>query len=417
MLYYCDLHLHSKYSRAVSPDMDLPHLARGARLKGLGVLGTGDFTHPLWLKHLQEELVESEFEGFYRWKGDERTLFMLTAEVAVFHPGGGKRTHHVIHASSFDEVAALNEYYSKKGNLAADGRPMFAKTSNEELVEETLSRAPKARIVPAHVWTPWFGLFGDKSGYDSMREAFGPFAEKITALETGMSSDPEMNWRVSGLDGWALMSNSDSHSPTPLRLGRECNAFEFPEDALSFEKLFKAVEAQDASKFVFTIETNPAYGKYHYDGHRDCKFSCAPAESRRLGEKCPKCGKPLTIGVESRVEELADRPAGFKRPGAVAFKHLLPFQEIFAAVEGGTAFSAKAQRMQELLATKFGNEFKVLLEVPEKELAEICGAPLANSIIASREGRVHVAPGFDGEYGRLELPEGRRAGQKGLAEF
>ena len=430
MKYFADLHIHSKYSRAVSPDMDLPHLSRGARLKGIQIMGTGDFTHPLWLKHLKEELEESECEGLYRRKSDASgVLFMLTTEVAVFHPNGGKRTHHVIHAESFDDVDALNEYYSKKGNLAADGRPMFAKTSNEELVEETKSRSPTARIVPAHVWTPWFGLFGDKSGYDSMDEAFGRQAHKITALETGMSSDPAMNWRLSGLDNWALMSNSDSHSPSPLRIGRECNVFEFEEGGITFEKLFTAVEAKDAARFVFTVETDPAYGKYHYSGHRLCNFSCSPAEARRLNEICPVCKRPLVIGVENRVEELADRPVGFVPERKIPFKTLLPLQELVAAVEGGSAFSQKAQRFQQALAEKFGGEFKVLLEVSEKDLAEACGAELAKTVLLSREGKIRVKPGFDGEYGVLELPwkkEGKRrtppvaeqgAKQKGLTDF
>ena len=426
MLYYCDLHIHSKYSRAVSKFMDLPHMLAGAKSKGLQVLGTGDFTHPLWLKHLKENLVESECEGLYRMRGDESLLFMLTVEVATFWKTktGGKRTHHVIQAPSFDAVDALNEYYAKKGNLSSDGRPMFAKTSNEELAEETLERAPHARIVPAHVWTPWFGLFGDKSGYDSMDEAFGKWAGKITALETGISSDPAMNRRLNKLDSYALMSNSDAHSPTPLRIGRECNVFDFPENEISFEKLFKAVEKKDAERFAFTVETDPAYGKYHYDGHRKCNYSCSPRESKKRGEVCPVCGRPLTVGVEHRVDELADRPTGFKSEGGIPFKTLLPLQELVAAVEGGTAFSVKARYHQESLSEKYGSEFAVLLNAPEAKLAGDCGERLARAIIINREGRLFVKPGFDGEYGKLELPwkKNRKSGagssgQKGLGEF
>lgn len=425
MLHYCDLHIHSKYSRAVSKFMDLPHLLAGAKSKGLQVLGTGDFTHPLWLKHLKNELVESECEGLYRMRGDESVLFMLTVEVATFWKTetGGKRTHHVIHAPSFDAVDSLNGYYAKKGSLSADGRPMFAKTSNEELVEETLERAPRARIVPAHVWTPWFGLFGDKSGYESMEEAFGKWAGKITALETGMSSDPAMNWRLSALDSCALMSNSDSHSPTPLRIGRECNVFEFPEGEISFEGIFRAVEEKDRKKFAFTVETDPAYGKYHFDGHRKCGYSCSPRESTKLGEICPVCKRPLTVGVEHRVEELADRPAGFKPEKTIPFKTLLPLQELVAAVEGGNAFSAKARFLQESLSGKYGSEFAVLLDAPETALAADCGEKLARAIILNREGRLSVKPGFDGEYGKVELPfSGRKScasarGQKSLGDY
>lgn len=421
MKFFADLHIHSRFSRAVSPRMDLPHLAEGAKLKGLQIMGTGDFTHPVWLKELKQGLQETGFQGLYYFKDDEapegkKTLFMLTAEVATFYstPSGVKKVHHVVHAPSFEAVEQINEAYARRGSLEADGRPMFGKTSPAALVEETLSACPEAFVIPAHAWTPWFGVLGDKSGYNSLEEAYEDQAKHIIALETGMSSDPAMNWRLSRLDKYALVSNSDAHSPSPLRLGRECNVFDFEEPA--YDKIFDAIKKKDKKKFLFTIETSPSYGKYHFDGHRDCGFSCGPEESTKLEEKCPKCGRPLTVGVMHRVEELADRDEGFKPEHAVPFKTLLPLQELVAVVQGGTAFSKKVYATTMRLIERFGNEFNVLLEAPRGELALEAGERLADAVLLAREENLEVKPGFDGEYGKLVLP-GKPRGQKGLADY
>jgi len=763
-LFFADLHLHSKYSRAVSKDMDLPHLVQGAKQKGLSLMGTGDFSHPAWLHYLKHELLESGLQGLYEKDG---VHFMLSNEVATFCPG--HKVHHCVFAPSFECVDQLTDVYSRKSNLAADGRPMMASTTPAEFVELTLEACSKAVIIPAHAWTPWFGVLGSKSGYDSVQEAYEDKSSKIFAIETGLScydsktevltekgwkkfsevnysdkictinpktsaveyqrpnkkfryhyrgkmyklktrrvdllvtpnhrlfvttcdfrnpkpfflkeaeflygkskqfkkdglwrgedkiyfvlpsvsirhgskyyrgfrkkqakkipmhnwlkffgfwiaegwvsegkngdygvylcntngkliremnkiltgfgyrtfyskktytlrvrdyqlfnylkqfgkcyekfiplsikklskkllqifldyyikgdghiygrngkglsatttsvklrddlqeialkvgmsayyklgqkrgtpiphhnqkksylqrndswvvyfirrnrhaltpsylkkkgyveewvdfngfvycvsvpnkviyvrrngtpvwcgnSDPAMNWRVSSLDDYALMSNSDSHSPAPLRIGREANCFNKP---MGYDALFDSVRKKDAKRFLFTVEVDPAYGKYHYDGHRNCNYSRAPDLKNKA---CPKCGKELTIGVEHRVEELADRPQGFKPKDAIPFKRLLPLQDIAANVFGTAAFSKQARDAACQLSGKFGNELTVLLETPFAELEKECDKNLVGAIKLNREERIKVKPGFDGVYGVPDL-----SGQGKITDF
>ena len=413
MRYFADLHLHSKYSRAVSPLMDLPHLAEGAKRKGLQILGTGDFTHPLWVKHLKTYLKD-ESNGLYSFGG---VLFMLTAEVATFKstPKGVKKVHHVIHAPSFEVVEQLNDVYGKMGNLAADGRPMFGSCSPANLVEKTYEACHDAVIVAAHCWTPYFGIFGSMSGYNSVEEGYEDQAKHIFAIETGMSSSPDMNWRLSKLDKYALMSNSDSHSPYPWRLGRECNAFEF--DQPSFRGIFDAVKAHDKKHFLFTVEVDPAYGKYHYDGHRLCNFSSSPAETKKLGGICPVCHRHLTIGVENRVEELADRPLGFTPANAIPFKKILPLHELVAAYRKSALSSKKVMEEADGIITSVGSELGVLLDAPEALLKKKADEGLVAVIMRNREGALKVKPGFDGEYGVLQLDEATKPGQKTLDAY
>ncbi len=399
--FFADLHLHSKYSRAVSKNMDLPRLVEGAKQKGLHLLGTGDFSHPAWLHHLKQELKESVLPGLYEKNG---VHFLLSNEVATFCPG--HRVHHCVFAPSFDCVDQLTDAYSKRSNLAADGRPMMAKTTPAEFVELTLEACPEAVIVPAHAWTPWFGVLGSKSGYDSVEEAYEDKADKIFAIETGLSSDPEMNWRVSSLDKYALLSNSDAHSPHPLRIGREANCFSKP---LGYDELFEAVRKKDSKKFLYTVEVDPAYGKYHFDGHRACNYSRAPDLN---DDKCPKCGKQLTLGVEHRVEELAGRPPGFKPEGAIPYKKLLPLQELFAQLFGTNSFSKKARSLACSLSEKFGGEFNVLLKTPLKELEEECEPAVFKAIRLNRDGGIRFTPGFDGVYGVPDL-----SGQGRLTDY
>ncbi len=420
--------MHSKYARATSTSMDLEHVAQGARLKGLNIVGTGDFSHPSWFNELKKKLVESDALGFYelrnppalasaggaggvgaRTNENQKTLFCLTNEVStiISTREGVKKVHHVLHAPSFEEVAQLNDVYSKLGDLKADGRPTFGNCSPAEIVEKTLEVTKNAVIIPAHAWTPWFSVFGSMSGFNSLDEAFEDQSKNIFAIETGMSSDPAMNWRISALDKISLVSNSDSHSYHPWRIGRECNVFEFSEKELSFENVFKAVREKNARHFKFTVEVDPNYGKYHYDGHRSCNFSCPPDETKKLGGVCPVCKRRLTVGVLNRVEQLADRPKGFTPKNAIPFKTLLPLHELLATVFSSTLASKRVMETGDKLIREFGSEFGVLLNAQREELLKHAQEKVVDVIIANREGKLKVKPGFDGEYGILMLDSGR----------
>jgi len=427
MVLFADFHFHSKYSRAVSPQMTLEGLNEGARVKGLGLIGTGDFSHPAWFRELKDKL-EPQGNGFYKLKTmpDSPVLYTLTNEVATFWstPKGQRNVHHVIHAPSIEVVEQLNETFSKWGNLAADGRPMFARTTGAKLVEACMNVSKDILLYPAHAWTPYFGVLGSKSGYDSVEECYEDQSKHVYALETGMSSSPDMNWRVSSLDRYTLLSNSDSHSNHPWRLGRECNAFNLASP--SYREVYDAIRTGDSSKLVYTLETDPGYGKYHYDGHRNCKYSCSPAKTRELNGICPICRKPLTIGVESRIEELADRPVGATRENAIPFKKILPLHELVAAAMGVGLQSKAVAREGDKLVARFGTELGVLLDVPEGELRRETLPKIADAVLLNREGAIRVKPGFDGEYGVLQLGgetvgeepiQAQPAGQKTLGEY
>ncbi len=413
MVVYADFHIHSKYARACSVNSTLENFAKTAEVKGLSILGTGDFTHPEWFAEIKSKLKQIGDTGLYELTSVKtKTRFMLTVEIATFD--SFKRVHHVVHVPNIENVVQLRDVYAKRGNLAADGRPMLGKTSCAEFVEMTKQAVKEAEIVPAHAFTPWFGVLGDKSGYNSIQEAYGDKADKIVAAESGMSADPSMMWRISSLDKYGIMSNSDPHSPQPWRLGRECNAFS--DDCDSFEKIFDAVRSSDKSKFLYTVETAPSYGKYHVSGHRVCGFSCSYEETAKLKEVCPTCGKKLTIGVEHRVVELADRPAGFVRKNAIPFRTVLPLSELISSVLGSNLYSVKITEMFDKLIAKFGNEFAVVFDVPEEALREVVGLELARVIMLNRENAIKIKPGFDGEYGELLLPEklilGKKRGKK-----
>ncbi len=422
MVLYADFHIHSKYARACSVNSTLENFAKTAEIKGLSIIGTGDFTHPEWFAEIKSKLKQIGETGLYELTSVKtKTKFMLTVEIATFD--SFKRVHHIVHVPNIENVVQLRDVYAKRGNLAADGRPMLGKTSCAEFVEMTKQSVSKAEIVPAHAFTPWFGVLGDKSGYNSIQEAYGDKASKIVAVESGMSADPAMMWRVSSLDSFAIMSNSDPHSPQPWRLGRECNAFS--DDCNSFDKIFEAVRKNDSKKFLYTVETEPAYGKYHVTGHRACGFSCSYEETAKLKEVCPKCGKKLTIGVEHRVVELADRPLGFKRKNAIPFRTVLPLSEIISAVLGSNLYSVKVTEAYDKLIAKFGSEFKVVFDVLEPDLREIVGLEMSRVIMLNRENAIKIKPGYDGEYGELILPAELKLGknkatvvnQKSLGEF
>lgn len=392
-----DLQLHSKYALATSKNMDLEHLAEGARIKGLNLLGTGDFTHPRWFAELREKLEPIQGTGLFTYGG---MTWVLAGEVSTVYEQQGKtrKVHHLIYSPEFEVVAQINETLSKFGNLGSDGRPVLKGIDSAELVELVTSTSSAVVLIPAHCWTPWFGVFGSKSGFDSLEECYQDQAAKIFAIETGLSSDPQMNWRLSSLDKVALVSNSDAHSPNPWRLGREANVFEF--NRLSYRDVFDAVRLKDANRFLFTIEVDPAYGKYHFSGHKKCGVSLAPAKARQAGNICPKCGKKLTVGVMQRVEELADRPDGFRPEGAIPFRTLLPLYEVISFATGVNRLYAKAVlEQQDRLIEAFGSELAVLLETPADELLHHTKQVVAEAILAMRENRLKFTPGYDGVYG------------------
>ena len=388
---FVDLHLHSKYSRACSSSISLDSLAACARLKGLTVLGTGDFTHPLWLKELKQNLLFED--GAYRYDG---ITFIPSTEISLIYTQGGRgrRIHHLILAEDFGQVDQINDFLRKKGRLDYDGRPMFG-FSSIELVEQLMSISKDIMVIPAHAWTPWYGIFGSMSGFKSLQECFQDKTKYVHAIETGLSSDPKMNWRLSNLDEVSLVSFSDAHSAQPWRLGRECCALEC---APSYKEITDAMKTKN--KFAFTVEFFPEEGKYHFDGHRNCNFSCSPEESKRLGDQCPQCGSKMTIGVLHRVEELADRPDGFVPKDAVPFKSLMPLTELIAALYNTQPYAQRVAATDAKLIDAFGNEFNVLLTAERDAVARI-DEKLTDLILQNRAGALSITPGYDGVYGKL----------------
>src|SRR3990167_11517790 len=313
MEFVADFHIHSKYSRATSKDMDVEHLSQWAKLKGIQLIGTGDFTHHLWLEELRSKL-EDKGNGLYEYKGIN---FILSSEISSIYSKNNKgyRIHNIILAPSFRTVDKINARLSALGNLASDGRPILGLDA-AELARIVFDIDENCVLVPGHIWTPWFSLFGSMSGFDRIEDCFEEQAKNIHCLETGLSSDPAMNWRVSALDRFSLISNSDSHSPS--KIGREANVFDCE---LSYNEIITALKEKDRKKFLYTVEFFPEEGKYHYDGHRLCKVRLSPAETRKNKGLCPGCGKKVTVGVMNRVEKLCDRDEGFKPESAVPFKN------------------------------------------------------------------------------------------------
>jgi uncharacterized protein (TIGR00375 family) len=422
-----DLHIHSRYSRATSQRMSINEIARFAKIKGLNLVGTGDFTHPKWLKEIQETLVPEQGTDLYRVasKADSPVRFMLTTEVCtIFNfENAVKKVHHVILTPSVETAVQINDALRRYGDLGADGRPLLNMTA-PQLVEEVMATSSENMVFPAHVWTPWFSVFGAFSGFDTIEECYQDMSKHIHALETGLSSDPPMNWRLSKLDRFTLVSNSDCHSFWPWRIGREANVFEL--ERMSYREVVDAVCSKDPARFKFTIETNPAYGKYHWTGHRKCNVSLSPQEAKKFGNICPVCRRKLTKGVEQRVEELADRPANFKPDNTPGFMRLLPLSEIIAAVLGVDSPSTQAVwKTYNLLVGKFGDEYTVLIDASKEALTEVVEARIADAVLRVRTGSVRVVPGYDGVYGKLDLgaggsaeePRRGRVQQLNLADF
>jgi uncharacterized protein (TIGR00375 family) len=394
-----DLHIHSRYSRACSKAIDFANLEKYARIKGLNLLGTSDFFHPLWRKEIDKELVEDD-NGILWSKGKFPFLWQNEISLIYTQDGKGRRVHQVILAPNREVVDQITDVMVKRGRVDYDGRPIFG-ISSIEFVEMMMEISKDIEVIPAHCMTPWFGLFGSKSGFDSLQDCFGDMSKHIHAVETGLSADPPMLWRF--LDERInLISTSDTHSFWPWRIGREATVFDCE---LKYKEILEAIRTGKGLKK--TIEVIPDYGKYHYDGHRDCGVSFSPEETRGLKGVCPKCGKELTIGVQYRIEELAKHEEGYKPSNASEFVSLIPLSELIAKVYGMKMVSSKkVWGVFNELINKFGNEFNILMNVSEKELSDVAGVKMAKVIMLNREGKLNVKPGYDGVYGEVELGEG-----------
>jgi uncharacterized protein (TIGR00375 family) len=395
MEFIADFHIHSKYSRATSRDMDVKHLAQWAKLKGINLMGTGDFTHHLWLEELKNNLEDCG-NGLFKYQG---VNFILTAEVSSIYSKKGKtyRIHNLIFSPSFKATDKINAKLSQIGNLASDGRPILGLDA-AELARIVFDIDENCMIVPGHIWTPWFSLFGSMSGFDKIEDCFENQTPKIFALETGLSSDPAMNWRLSALDKFTLISYSDSHSPA--KIGREANIFNCEMD---YKTIREVLKTKDKKKFLYTIEFFPEEGKYHYDGHRLCGMRLAPQETKQNKGKCPKCGKNITVGVMSRVEQLADRPEGFTPENGIPFKNIIPLDEIIADAKGVAKGAVSVERDYLGYISKFGTEFDILLKASREELLKGLPGRVAEGVLRVREGKVDIKPGFDGEYGIISV--------------
>ncbi len=394
-----DLHIHSRFSAACSREMEVSRLAWWAKRKGITLLGTGDFTHPIYLASLRQQLEPAE-DGLFRLREGEREVrFMLTVEITnIFrHDGRGRKTHTLIFAPSFAVVDRLNSQLAAHGNLALDGRPTL-KCTARELLQIAKAVDPACEVIPAHVWTPWFSVLGSLSRFNSLEECYGTDVHHIRAVETGLSSDPAMNWRLSFLDGVALISNSDAHSPR--KLAREANVLECE---LGYHSVLAALTSRDPIRLLSTIEFFPQEGKYHLDGHRPCQVCFSPQETRAHHGRCPQCGKKITVGVLHRIEALADRDPLYIPPAPIPAQHLLPLEEIIAAAVSQRTNTKKVTVEYDRLLKRYGSELSILLERTEAELADGTPSQIVEGILKVRRGEVQITPGYDGEYGKIGL--------------
>ncbi len=399
---FADLHIHSKYSRACSKDLDIPNLVKWARIKGLNLLGTGDFTHPIWLDGIKKTLKEEE--GIYYYIDEKGKFpFILTSEISLIYSkaGRGRSVHLVYLAPTLSVVDKINAWLDTRGRRDYDGRPIFG-ISCRDFVAKMEEIDSRIEVIPAHVWTPHFGVFGSKSGFDSLQEAFEDKTHLIHAIETGISSNPMMNWRIKDLDNMTIVSFSDAHSFWPHRIGREATIFRNPGGKISYDEILRQIREND---IIGTIETDPAYGKYHYDGHRNCNFSCSYEETKKLHGICPVCGKPMIVGVEYRVDELAK--LGEASPACKKiFYSVLPLHEIISLAIGIGVNSKSCWSIYDKLIEKFGTEMNILLQISFDDLYAVTGNKLlCDLIIKNREGQIKVKPGYDGEYGVAILDE------------
>ncbi len=412
MPFIADLHIHSKYSRATSKDLDLEHLYVWAQYKGIDVVGTGDFVHPVWFKELEKKLEPAE-EGLFKLKDqyakpmDEQiplacrrqVRFMLTVEISNIYKRHDKvrKVHNLIFAPSFKSAGRIQKQLGAIGNISSDGRPILGLDSYD-LLRITLEADPMNLFVPAHIWTPWFSALGSMGGFNSMEEAFGDLANKIYAVETGLSSDPVMNWRLKQLDPYILISNSDAHSPG--KLGREANIFD---TQLSYPSIYRALSDKNDPGLSATIEFFPEEGKYHYDGHRACGVRWHPKETKAHQGICSGCGKPVTVGVMARVDDLADCAEGRKSPRARKYHSIIPLPEVIGESMDVGPSSKAVQQMYMGMLSKLGSEFHILMDASVKAIAKASSSYIAEAISRMRQGKVNIAAGYDGEFGHINI--------------
>ncbi len=405
-----DLHIHSKYSRACSKQITIENLEKWARIKGVNLLGTGDFTYKKWYDEVNTK-TEEDNNGVLRTKTGFPFVWQTEISLMYSQGGRGRRIHYVILAPNKDVVKQITEFLSSKGRLDYDGRPIFG-FSSVELVDAMLNISKDIEIIPAHCMTPFFGNFGSKSGFDSLKECFQDREGEIHAVESGMSADPEMLWKFSFLNNKTIVSFSDLHSFWPWRIGREATIFNLNPEKINYKEIIRQIREND---ILGTVETEPAYGRYHWDGHRFCGFSCSPEKTRELGGICPKCGRPLTIGVEYRVEELADqKPEDY--PKKKKYYKLIPLSEILSVMLDSGISTQKVWNEYNKLIREFKSEYNILLNVGFDDLKRITHEKIVRSIIGNREGKIKVKPGYDGEYG-VPILEKIEKTQKSLGDF
>lgn len=410
-----DFHIHSRFSRACSPELNIANLDKAARIKGIDILGTGDFTHPEWFGELERDLIETkQGAGVYKYQDsqDDKVKFTLTSEVALIYKDSVRvrRLHLVLHAPSLEAVRELNKLLGARFNLKSDGRPILG-ISAPEFVKLVLNVHPKFLIYPAHIWTPWFSVFGSKSGFNDFKECFGSEAKNIFAFETGLSSDPEMNWRVPQLDKLTMLSSSDAHSLA--NLGREATILDLKK--FTYDEIYQAIKKRDIKVLKGTLEYYPEGGMYHIDGHRDCKIGYGPSEADKHAGLCPVCGKKLTIGVASRVDELATRAAviesygesrkeGYALPNAPGFTKIIELDKLIAeALEVKSTGSVRVRKVYDELIAKLGSEFEILLNSAIEDIEKFSNKKTAESVRRMRAGEVRLSPGYDGLYGEVKV--------------
>lgn len=415
MRFIADFHIHSHYSRATSREMNIVSLTKWSQIKGINLVGTGDFTHPRWFEELETKLEPAE-QGLFKLKPKyEKEIqmevpercrvpmrFMLTVEVSTIYKKNDKvrKVHTLILSPSFEYAAKINAHLQKIGNIASDGRPILG-LDTKKLLQIVLDVSEECLVVPAHIWTPHFSVFGSESGFDSLQECFDELTPHIYAVETGLSSDPSMNWRIAELDGRAIISNSDAHSAE--KLGREANVFDTD---FSYKGVYDAFTTNDQKALQATIEFYPEEGKYHLDGHRNCGVCLEPRETKRNNFLCSKCGKRVTVGVMHRVEVLANRDGrkeGFRHPASRPYRSIIPLPEVIAETEGVGVKSKRVQDAYFKILHALGNEFFILLDASLQDVERLSSSILAEAIRRMREGKVRIAAGYDGEYGKVHI--------------
>ncbi len=422
MAYVADLHIHSRFSRACSPQLNVPNLVEWAKYKGINVMGTGDFLHPLWFAELKLGLKE-DGSGFLTPAGGEArqgrhdgsdVKFVLTVEIASIytHKGRGRRVHNLVFMPDFASAEVFQkELLSRKANLGSDGRPIVG-ISSKDLLSLALQASEHALFIPAHAWTPWFGVFGSESGYDSLDECFEDLTQYVYGIETGLSSDPAMNWRIKELDEKSILSFSDAHSLP--NLGRESTVINRDMEE-GYKGIFEAIKEQ---KIAGTLEFYPEQGKYHYTGHRNCNLKYTPEDTKAKGTICPKCGRGLTVGVMERVEALASRAKSETFPDRPPYKMLVPLHQVIAEAFNTAPTSQKVLTEYKKLVTALGGEIKVLTKVSIDDIAKISGSKVAEGVDKDRRGDLVIDPGYDGVYGVVKIwqdGEGEKQEQKGEA--